>query len=186
MAAADRPGEVGETVEHADPREEEMPRARHRQPAIVGNRQPTTGTRDRELAVGVLRARRARRSCRIRVPSTRVTPCMPPSGGHARADHEQRRLPRVRRLAPVERRVRIEDLQPAHQQDRQRDDVDPVHDAHRQRVAVVEARRAERDAGLRRRSGMAPPIGRGNDAELTPFVARAASCRRQLRRGLRP
>ena len=37
--------------------------------------------------------------------------------------------------------MRVEDLQAAHEQHRQRDDVDPVHDAHRQRVAVVEGAR---------------------------------------------
>ena len=34
--------------------------------------------------------------------------------------------------------MRVEDLQTAHEQHGQRDDVDPVHEAHRQRVAVVE------------------------------------------------
>src|ERR1700720_345556 len=33
--------------------------------------------------------------------------------------------------------MRTEDIEPAHQQNRQRNDIDPVHDANRQRVAVV-------------------------------------------------
>ena len=71
-------------------------------------------------------------------PNMRVTPCGSPFAPIARADLEHGRRAVVRGLAEVERGMRVEDLQPAHEQHGQRDDVDPVHDAHRQRMPVVE------------------------------------------------
>src|SRR5262245_12519342 len=57
--------------------------------------------------------------------------------------------PRVGGLAPIEARVRIEDLQPAHQQQRQREHVDPVRNPNQQAMALVEvlAEHAEPELG---------------------------------------
>ena len=175
MAAADRPDEVREAVQHEDPREEEMPRARHRQPAVVGNRDPP-----RKARAAYARRRGPSTTPSTPVvsnsrPNTRVTPCMPPLGRHARADLEHRRRARVRRLAPVERRMRVEDVEPAHQQDRQRDDVDPVHDAHRQRVAVVEVAAGDATVSAAAwRTAWQVAIGRG----MSSATARLRSRRR--------
>ena len=137
MAAADRIRDVTQTVDHEHPGEEEVPAPCHRQPAAVGNRQPRgEGTLD-EIAVGSFgRAQDAGRHKIVaengrdadRIALAILT----------RADLEQRRAPRVRRLAPIECRMRAEDVEPAQQQDRKRDDVDPVHQPHRQRVAVIQ------------------------------------------------
>src|SRR3954470_11924993 len=42
----------------------------------------------------------------------------------------------ARVIAPVERGMRVEDLQPASEQDQQAQHIDPVHDAHRQSMAI--------------------------------------------------
>ncbi len=58
--------------------------------------------------------------------------------GAAARGHAQDRIVESRRLADIERRVGVEDLQPAHEQEGDADDVDPVGDPRRQRVAVDE------------------------------------------------
>src|SRR5437899_8242580 len=55
MPAADGPREIGEAVQDEDPGEEEVPRPRHRQPAVVRNREPPWERAIGELAVTVFR-----------------------------------------------------------------------------------------------------------------------------------
>ena len=80
-------------------------------------------------------------------PPMRVSPIGPV--GVLRAPNEIHGSSKVELAAPVERRVGVEDVEAAHQQDRQADDVDPVHHAHRQAVPVEAARRRAERRGRR-------------------------------------
>ena len=87
---------------------------------------------------------RARRWWRTRC--RRCGSCRPARPACSRArDREPRRRDR-RVVAPVERRMGVEDVEAAAEQDRQADDVDPVHQAHRQAMPVDASRRDGRAA----------------------------------------
>ena len=108
-----------EAVDHEHPREEEVPAPRHRRATAGRESSSRTGT------------------C-SRLGRWQACLCMRAYPGEPVRDFETGGLAGVGRLAPVERGVFVENLQPAHQQSREGDDVDPVRDAHQQAVTVVE------------------------------------------------
>ena len=59
-----------------------------------------------------------------------------PGGETANRDQ---RIREVRCVTPIKRRMGVEDLQPAHQQNSHADDIDPMRDPHPNAVAVDEA-----------------------------------------------
>src|SRR5678809_10146 len=119
VAARDAVREIHAAVDHEQPREEEMPASPHGKPLPARNRRP-----GRELVLELDNGGLAR------------------VGGFGERellrDFENGGLPAVRGVAPVECGMFVEDLQAAHQQRCEGDDVDPVRDAHEQAVAAVE------------------------------------------------
>src|SRR5579883_2618231 len=124
MPRRDRVDGVDEAVDHEDPGEEEMPAPAHCEPLRSRQSGPARKAPRREIARLV--ARQSQDARRIDL--------VPENGRHAdfvprpiasRA-HLQQRLLEARPIAPIERGMGVEDLQPAHEQDRHADEIDPV------------------------------------------------------------
>src|SRR6185437_7256129 len=137
-------------VDHENPCEEEVPCATHGQPLRARDRGPRGEPPHGGLAVHLRHAEPAggieamRAELRDPVQLSIVT---------LRGAQTQPRPIERRTLAPIQRRVRVEDLQAAAQQDQQADRVDPVHDPERQRVPIDHAAQCSRrrHCGGRRR-----------------------------------
>src|SRR5690242_2695757 len=148
MAAGDRVNDEAEAVDQEYPREKEMPRAGHREPLVARYGQPRrkalrvhpriVGRKSEHTGRDELVPEEARVADRL---ALRIL---------ARADLEPGGPSAVRRIADVQRGMRVEYLQAAHQHQRQRHRVDPVHDAHGERMAVVQ--RTRRRSRCARRS----------------------------------
>ena len=133
----------GDAVEHEHPGEEEMPARAPSTATRPGHHHPRRECRARvTCAVGV--ARHAQHTGGVEFACRRCASrrCGSPFGVVRAPISSTGGVPLYDDLPEVERGMRVEDLQPAHEQHGQRDDVDPVHDAHRQRVAVVQVARA--------------------------------------------
>ena len=135
VAAEEAGDEVDRAVDDEEPGEEEMPAPAGGEILVARQRQPGREAARLRLAVGAggqaeeaggVEGRR-RRSC--------VSPIGSPSAPMARG-HAQHRVGEVGRLAEIERRMGVEDLQPAHHQDEDAEHVDPVGDAGEHRVPV--------------------------------------------------
>src|SRR5438132_2507128 len=136
MAAQHRICEIADAVDDEYPCEEKMPLARHREPTIAGNSQPRRKAALSKLAVGAAGRAQPAGGDEFMAENSRLADDLV-GIGRGRFDLKDRRTTRIRRFSPVQRGMSAEDVQAAHEQDRQRDHIDPVHDADRQRVTVI-------------------------------------------------
>ena len=138
VAAAYRIQHVRHAIDHKQPGKEKMPQPRVGQRVGGGYRHPV---RKRHIIGPPCKAGgRAQQAGGVEfiTEDARVTGELPVGRGARRNVQQRLRRIRRRRIAPIERGVRVENHQPAHQQHGERDYVGPVHDAHRQRVAVIQ------------------------------------------------
>ncbi len=135
VAAGERVQQVGDAVDDEHPGKEEVPMARHRQPLRPRHRGPTRKAARARLAIRLRHTEHAGGLPRVPCERGRADR----AGRRVLDPDRQPRRARVGVIAPVQRRVRVEDVQTTHQQDRQADDVDPMHHAHGQAVAVEAA-----------------------------------------------
>ena len=142
VSGRERIADVREAVDDKYPGKEEMPAASHGEPLVAGDGRPGWEASFGELAVD---ARRAEHASGFELA--------PEDAGHAdhrvaffpRRQLEDRRPAVIGLASPVQRRMRIENLQAAHQQQRERDDVDPVHEPHRPCMSLIDVRLLSRD-----------------------------------------
>ena len=152
VATADEIGEIDEPVEHENPGEEEMPAPPHRQILISRQRRP--GRKAALFQLPVVAARRAKEAGRIewaaedrRHAGSRIAIVV-----LARRQRKERMV-EIRRRAPGQRRIRIEDLHAAHQQHDKAPCIDPMADTHERRMPENDTatRRFARAQGGRKR-----------------------------------
>src|SRR6266550_6483922 len=94
MPAADGPREIGEPVQDEDPGEEEVPRPRHRQPAVVRNCEPPWERAMGKFAVTVFRGPE-HAGCVEIAPEHPRDPMDAGLRRHVRSDREDRALPGI-------------------------------------------------------------------------------------------
>ena len=133
MPAHEAIDEIGDPVDDEEPGEEEVPAAPRGEIAMAGQRHRPGKASD--LIVAVRHVGDAEYSGRVDAPAG--------DGRHANhlfamlhRPHGHHRIVEAGFRSEIEGRVGIEDLQPAHQQHEQGDDVHPMGDAHRAGMAV--------------------------------------------------
>ena len=121
-------------IDHEQPGKEEMPHAAHGEPLRPGQRRPVRKATRRHHAI---HTRGAEHAGGIELPRPQLSDSLNDcTGGILDRCNRKERMSEIRLFSPVERRVRIEDLQAAHQHHQQHARVQPVRNAHENRVAV--------------------------------------------------
>ena len=137
MPAHNGVGHKGDAVYHEQPGEKEVPAPRHGKPLPVGYGKP-----GREAAFGQFSRRvsgGAEESGCIEFVAEDAGDAGDFSFIVFLAPHLQYGgNAAVRRLAPVERRMGVENIETAHQEYGKENDIAPVHDAHRQWMPVIQ------------------------------------------------
>src|SRR5712692_686557 len=147
MSSHERPETKAQTVQNEDPGEEEMPPTPHGQPLRPRQCRPGREAALLELASAFARGAQHPRRIELASQDLRDAPRLTLGGFHC-LQSEQRALG-VRALTPVERRMRVEDLEPAHDQDDEAERGEPVAEPGRQRVAVDPALGEDHDETIR-------------------------------------
>src|SRR5215471_9986236 len=127
--------EICEPVQDKQPGEKEMPAPALGKRLVARQRQPIRECASRQIAVRI-----GEDAENARGVDFGAADLHPADGRSFEAlfgvNREDRRIAFVAGIAPIETRVRIEDLETAHQQDRDAEHVQPVREADKKRMAI--------------------------------------------------
>ena len=126
--------EIDEAIKHKKPREEKVPESPFRQRLPRRQRRPGRERADGASSGSVLGEAQPARRIKF-VAGDGGDPSRRSTFGALRF-YRQSRVTKIRYLTPVERWMGVEDLQTAHQQDRQKYDIHPVRRADQHRVPI--------------------------------------------------
>ncbi len=130
MSAAHRIDGKDQTIDNEDPCEEEIPLSPHRESFRARNCGPTG-----KGAPGAVRI--AQHSCRIKGMSQNGRNPMEVAVGGFDGTNREQWLVAVGTISPIERGMSIEDLQAAHNENEDTDDIEPMTQTHRQRMSIA-------------------------------------------------